>query len=165
MLNVSEMNKGQLRAAMREAGLPSGGLNVEGMRAALLNLPVAELPPEEPAQMLAEIPYVLADDLPAIDLPAIGLVAVELPVVEPVALPVIVPAVIAAPVRPARLEANGVKQPSIGTICRQIWDYCDATKPSAKDLRARGAGRLDDVTMTVQFYRWRKFHGIRGRQA
>ncbi|HEY6022330.1 MAG TPA: hypothetical protein VIY48_21470 [Candidatus Paceibacterota bacterium] len=70
-------------------------------------------------------------------------------------------------VRVPQPEQNGVKRPKSGTICAQIWDWCDAqdaagTRPEAKALRA-ALPALDDTTKTVQFYRWRKFNGISGR--
>lgn len=66
-----------------------------------------------------------------------------------------------------RVVQNGVKHPSAGTICAAIWGYFTTT-PSAK------ASLLDDIadshgwdrtTVHVQFYVWRKFNGIKGRQA
>lgn len=67
-----------------------------------------------------------------------------------------------------RPEANGIKRPSEGGICRQIWDALDEkyaldktvpTLSSTKDALAH----LDQTTVSVQYYRWRKHHGIAGR--
>lgn len=67
-----------------------------------------------------------------------------------------------------RPEQNGIKRPSEGGICRQIWDALDekraldGTVPSlsaTKDALAH----LDQTTVSVQYYRWRKHHGIAGR--
>jgi len=159
MLNLETATKAALRAEMRNLNLPADGLNVEGLKSALAAhyaLPAAE--PEAPADEPA--PEV-AVEVPAVTVPEVS--------VPPVVLAPVVPVVLPAP-KPARLEANGVKQPATGTICRQIWDYCDEVErlgqmPQAKALRAWGAGKLDDTTMTVQFYRWRKFKGYSGRQA
>jgi hypothetical protein len=71
-----------------------------------------------------------------------------------------------------RPEQNGIKQPSTGTLCRRIWDKLDAlsaeTKsiPQIKPFRdALTAEGVDTTTCTIQFYRWRKFHGVTGRTA
>lgn len=71
-----------------------------------------------------------------------------------------------------RPEQNGIKQPSVGTLCRRIWDKLDAlsaeTKsiPQIKPFRdALTAEGVDTTTCTIQFYRWRKFHGVTGRTA
>lgn len=71
-----------------------------------------------------------------------------------------------------RAEQNGIKQPSTGTLCRRIWDKLDAisaetkTIPQIKPFRdALTAEGVDSTTCTIQFYRWRKFHGVTGRTA
>lgn len=67
-----------------------------------------------------------------------------------------------------RDESNGVKRPSEGGICRQIWDAIDAEKqttgqvPSLKEMKVK-LSHLDMTTVSVQYYRWRKFQGIAGR--
>lgn len=67
-----------------------------------------------------------------------------------------------------RPEQNGIKRPSEGGICRQIWDALDEkraldgtvpTLSSTKDALAH----LDQTTVSVQYYRWRKHRGIAGR--
>jgi hypothetical protein len=65
-----------------------------------------------------------------------------------------------------RPEQNGVKRPSAGGKCRGIWDMLDGigVDATAKQARETGAGRFDKTTIMVQFYRWRKFNGIEGRQ-
>ena len=94
---------------------------------------------------------------------------VEVPVVvAPAVLPPVAPA--AKPAKERKIQANreernGVKRPSEGTICAQIWGHCDKVLAetgahiAAKDLRA-ALPALDDTTKTVQYYRWRKFNGI-----
>lgn len=65
-----------------------------------------------------------------------------------------------------RDERNGVKRPSKGGVCRQVWDMLDAIgkKATAKEARAKGAELgLNKTTTMVQFYQWRKFNGITGR--
>lgn len=67
-----------------------------------------------------------------------------------------------------RPEANGIKRPSEGGICRQIWDALDekraldGTVPSLSSTKDALA-HLDQTTVSVQYYRWRKHHGIAGR--
>ncbi|MBY0321608.1 MAG: hypothetical protein K2X72_22995 [Reyranella sp.] len=73
----------------------------------------------------------------------------------------------AQPTKPTRPEVNGIKPPSKGTICAKIWEWCDkqqdaGVRPEAKELR-KALAKLDDTTKNVQFYRWRKFNGIKGR--
>lgn len=67
-----------------------------------------------------------------------------------------------------RPEANGIKRPSEGGICRQIWDALDekraldGTVPSLSSTKDALA-HLDQTTVSVQYYRWRKHNGIAGR--
>jgi hypothetical protein len=66
-----------------------------------------------------------------------------------------------------RETRNGVTRPSIGGKCRGVWDMLDeiGLGATAKDARARAAELgFDKTTCMVQFYRWRKFNGIEGRQ-
>lgn len=66
-----------------------------------------------------------------------------------------------------RPEQNGVKRPSAGGKCRGIWDMLDEIggDATAKQAREAGAGKFDKTTIMVQFYRWRKFNGVEGRQS
>ena len=61
---------------------------------------------------------------------------------------------------------NGVKRPSEGTVCEKIWAYLDENKATASSKLDSIADALlwDRTTMRCQFYTWRKFNGIRGRQ-
>jgi hypothetical protein len=65
-----------------------------------------------------------------------------------------------------RETRNGVTRPSAGGKCRGVWDMLDAigTDATAKQAREAAQGKFDKTTTMVQFYRWRKFHGIEGRQ-
>lgn len=69
-----------------------------------------------------------------------------------------------------RPEQNGIKRPSTGGICREIWDFAqgvlDSTDvaPTAKQMRAHGETvGWSMVTTMIQFYQWRKYNGIKGR--
>lgn len=141
---LESKNKAELRELCRNNGIGYNGMNNEGMRAALLTVPVAE--------------PVVTSELPAAPQP------VELP---PVMQPPVTPAAPVRKIQAGRPERNGVKRPSEGTICAQIWAWCDREhdangKVSAKNLRA-ALSNLDNTTCTVQFYRWRKFNAIQGR--
>lgn len=66
-----------------------------------------------------------------------------------------------------REQRNGVTRPSAGGKCRGIWDMLDGigTGATAKEARETGLPKgFDKTTIMVQFYRWRKFNGIEGRQ-
>lgn len=69
-----------------------------------------------------------------------------------------------------REERNGMTRPSIGGVCREIWDACDelyvdGKVPSLKEMKkVADAKGWSHVTTSVQYYQWRKFHGVRGRQ-
>lgn len=70
-----------------------------------------------------------------------------------------------------REERNGVKRPSIGGACRMVWDYLDSVvaageQPSAKMVKAHAMEMgWNQNNASIEFYQWRKFNGIRGRQA
>jgi hypothetical protein len=66
-----------------------------------------------------------------------------------------------------RPEQNGVKRPSIGGKCRAIWDALDAylketgEQPTSKTVKALAADEgWNPNTASIEFYQWRKFHGI-----
>lgn len=160
---LAQMNKGQLREACRAFSIGYNSLNNDGMRAALAEHASDYVAPQgAPVAPLAQVEPRVLTDVP------VAVVAPTLPV--PPAAPK-VPKVV-------QPEANGVKRPKPGTICAEIWDWCDRTqagtpasegvaevpgvRPEAKALRAALPAR-DDTTKTVQFYRWRKFNGIQGR--
>jgi hypothetical protein len=70
-----------------------------------------------------------------------------------------------------RPEQNGVKRPSAGGMCRAVWDFLDAkvaegAAVTAKDVKAWAPAQgWNPNNASIEFYQWRKFHGIRGRQA
>lgn len=86
----------------------------------------------------------------------------------------------AAPVRKAggytiqkdRPEQNGIKMPSEGTTCRLIWDTLDSLSselgsvPPIKLFKEVASKMdIDPTTTTIQYYKWRNFHGVSGRLA
>jgi hypothetical protein len=71
-----------------------------------------------------------------------------------------------------REERNGVKRPSVGGMCRAVWDFCDAHQaangaaPAVKDVKAAAeTNSWNANNASIEYYLWRKFMGIRGRQA
>lgn len=100
-----------------------------------------------------------------------------------VAAPVAPAPVVAAPVEPAkpvdtskrtiekdRPEQNGVKQPSAGGMCRAVWDFCTSASATtlvtaAQVKEAAAANGWNPNNAMIEYYQWRKFNGIRGRQA
>jgi len=66
---------------------------------------------------------------------------------------------------------NGVKRPSNGTVCGKVWDLFDEFR--SINGRPINAGELADfadgngwnrTNVSCEFYAWRKFNGIKGRQ-
>lgn len=69
-----------------------------------------------------------------------------------------------------RAEQNGVVRPSEGGVCASIWAECDSRSqdgnvPPVKDMKAWAlANGVDQTTCLIQYYQWRKFMGVRGRE-
>jgi hypothetical protein len=66
-----------------------------------------------------------------------------------------------------RPEQNGIKRPSIGGKCRAIWDALDAyvketgEQPTSKTVKELAADEgWNPNNASIEFYQWRKFHGI-----
>jgi hypothetical protein len=71
-----------------------------------------------------------------------------------------------------REEKNGVKRPSAGGLCRAVWDFCDERRastgaaPTVADVKLEATARgWNSNNASIEYYQWRKFEGIRGRQA
>jgi len=73
-----------------------------------------------------------------------------------------------------REEANGVKRPSAGTLCAQVWNIATELsngdeKPTTKIaklsevVKAATAKGINQYTARTQYARWRVFHGVTGR--
>jgi hypothetical protein len=73
-----------------------------------------------------------------------------------------------------RPESNGVKRPSAGTLCDQVWqtatelsngDEMPRTKIAtlSEVVKACEAKGINKYTARTQYARWRVFHGITGR--
>lgn len=71
-----------------------------------------------------------------------------------------------------RPEQNGIKRPSAGGRCRAVWDAMDEfvalenAQPDAKFVRKLAEENgWNPNNASIEFYQWRKFNGISGRQA
>lgn len=72
-----------------------------------------------------------------------------------------------------REERNGLKRPSLGGVCRAVWDACDKvhTEEDGRVITSKEIQALAVVhgwnanNASIEYYNWRKFMGIRGRQA
>jgi predicted component of type VI protein secretion system len=185
-----QMGKNELRAACKAAGIAYGKLNNDGMRAALAakdaelgipetvgqtEAPVASEPAapvvseEKPAEEPAAAPV---EQAPAEPTPA---EQIEKTMNEAISLQArgLVGSVrgktAGMKIEKDREERNGVKRPSAGGLCRQIWDALDAIKaggetPTAKQVTELALAKgWNKNNASIEFYQWRKFNGIEGR--
>lgn len=184
--DLATANKGALRGYCRDYGISSTALNVDGMRAALAEHASDYSGASNAAANVEPVATETATEVATEAATVVEPVAVEPvepatvetpPAVEP-ATPRTAAEVFAANPKPAKAakvrtpreprdEANGVKRPAAATLCGRIWSWCDAqvaegVRPEAAALRDALAD-IDPTTCTVQYYRWRKFNGIRGR--
>lgn len=137
MTNFTEMTKAQLAAALTDAGVE---LPRKANHATLVALAVQHLTPAAPA-----VPALPVSAKPV--QVAVGLV-----------------------IEKDRPTQNGVTRPSAGGRCRAVWDALDAyraetnTVPDAKVVRELAADEgWNPNNASIEFYQWRKFHGITGR--
>lgn len=191
-MNVNEMGKVELRAACKTAGIAYGKLNNDGMRAALvehndaqerhaaadLNDKVFGKAPaqtEEVKSEPAQAPQTTSVDKlfdahetdTAAALAQGDAVANQLEVADAVVAAAAAAAKPGLKIEKNRAEQNGITRPSAGGVCAGIWTMLDdlGTSVTLKQAKAFAAAHVfDKVTLTVQFYRWRKFNGIQGRQ-
>ena len=67
-----------------------------------------------------------------------------------------------------RPTQNGVTMPSAGGKCRAVWELCDqlggaTNPPTVGAVKAAAPEGLNATNVQIEYYNWRKFHGIRGR--
>lgn len=66
---------------------------------------------------------------------------------------------------------NGVRKPSVGTVCREVWDELEKLRtaaggvaPDSKAVKALAESKgWNANNASIEFYQWRKFNGITGR--
>jgi len=187
------MGKEELRAAMREAGISYSKLNNDGMRAALVahyaksEEVAAEVESEEEVRptsngmSFAQILGLSPVAAPVHSGPVTRVVdgkKVEAKAPKAKGEPRTRSDKPAAPVVPRvsrkgytiqkeREERNGVKRPSEGTVCGNVWAEFDKNP----EIKAGELQALSDengwnrTNVSCEFYAWRKFMGIKGRVA
>lgn len=146
------MTKNELKAALDTAGVAyAKKANLETLTALYAALHPAE----------GGAPYTQAEVEQ-------GIAAIEAEVAAPPAPPAApAPTGTGLKIEKDREEKNGIKRPSIGGKCRAIWDALDAhaestgDDPTAKDVKALAAEQgWNPNNASIEFYQWRKFHGI-----
>lgn len=176
MSKFDNMGKVELRAACKKEGIVYGKLNNDGMRAALNkahSVPpggsLLDLAVDEAAKVgLTDFSKSIAATAPAVETNIGAPTAIEKGAASE--LKVRKPPKKAAE-RKVRASANGVTQPSSGTICGAIWAALDAKRtalkgetPTFEHLRelAKDAGWQKNTAMT-QYQRWKQFNGLMPR--
>jgi hypothetical protein len=187
------MGKEELRAVMREAGISYSKLNNDGMRAALVahyakaEEVAAEVEAEEEVRptsngmSFAQILGLSPVAAPVHSGPVTRVVdgkKVEAKAPKVKGEPRTRSDNPAAPVVPRvsrkgytiqkeREERNGVKRPSEGTVCGNVWAEFDKNPEiKAGELQALSDEKgWNRTNVSCEFYAWRKFMGIKGRAA
>lgn len=72
--------------------------------------------------------------------------------------------------RPPAEVRNGVPRPRAGGLCAAVWELTEGMAkgdqlPSIAEVKAaaKEAG-LNETNVSIEYYRCRQFHGVRGRQ-
>lgn len=72
--------------------------------------------------------------------------------------------------RPPAVVQNGVTRPRAGGLCAAVWEITEklaesGEMPSIGQVKAVAAEQgLNPTNVSIEFYRCRQFHGVRGRQ-
>lgn len=188
------MGKEALRAACREAGISYSKLNNDGMRAALVAHyaqseeiveqaeveEVVETAPSRPSlfasllnpqavltSMQAQATTIVRDGKRVEAAPAKGKSEPRARTEKPAAPAVPRVSRKGYTIQKEREERNGVKRPSEGTVCGNVWAEFDKNP----EIKAGELATLADANgwnrtnVSCEFYAWRKFMGIKGRAA
>jgi len=173
MEKFAEMGKMELRAACKDAGIKNySKMTVAQMRDELVAYHTANTPADDfemsQDELDAQVGRAKSDEVegeqPAEETPA------EQPA-APAPKQVDRHSGNGLKIEKNREERNGVKRPSAGGKCREIWDYLDevyeggkGVMPTAK-LVKEAAEQCDwnPNNASIEFYQWRKFNGITGR--
>lgn len=93
------------------------------------------------------------------------------PVETPAAAPAPQPA---KPTKAPPIVANGVQRPRAGGKCAAVWEITEAlatgegatrTMPTIEQVKAAAQAQgLNPTNVSIEYYRCRTFHGVRGRQ-
>lgn len=188
------MGKEALRAACREAGISYSKLNNDGMRAALVahyaqseevveQAEVEEVseaapsrpslfasllnPQAVPASMQAQATTIVRDGKRVEAAPAKSKSEPRARTEKPAAPAVPRVSRKGYTIQKEREERNGVKRPSEGTVCGNVWAEFDKNPEiKAGELAALAdANGWNRTNVSCEFYAWRKFMGIKGRAA
>lgn len=175
-MNFDEMNKQELRQACKENGVKNyGKMNNDGMRAALVEAtkpvkasPFAAVlgqvkPPKFEGTSTRVVDGKVVKNAPKVTEPKVREKKEKAP--APVVARVRNKGYTIEKDRPVQ---NGVKRPTTGTVCGQVWDAFDQI--GADSLRASMLNDIADshgwnrTNVSCEFYAWRRFNGITGRQ-
>lgn len=78
--------------------------------------------------------------------------------------------------RPPAVVQNGVTRPRAGGLCAAVWEITEsllshndstgeADMPTIAEVKAKAAEQgLNPTNVSIEYYRCRQFHGVRGRQ-
>ena len=71
--------------------------------------------------------------------------------------------------RPPAVVQNGVQRPRAGGLCAAVWELTeqgmkDGELPSIAEVKSAAAEKgLNPTNVSIEYYRCRQFHGVRGR--
>ena len=71
--------------------------------------------------------------------------------------------------RPPAVVQNGVQRPRAGGLCAAVWELTEAGMkdgelPSIAEVKAAATEKgLNPTNVSIEYYRCRQFHGVRGR--
>ena len=167
-IDYKTMKRPELRKACKAAGIKYGKLTVGGMRDTLAaRVPKKVFGGNSVADEVAELDAAekLGRTAGMGDLiPATTGTPTEVP--TPTPKPVTGRGI---KIEKDRDEQHGIKRPSVGGLCRQIWDWLDLVSakgeaPTAKTVKAMASVYgWNPNNASIEFYQWRKFNGISGR--
>lgn len=95
------------------------------------------------------------------------------PATQPTTTPATAATQQAAPAKPARVPAlvqNGVQRPRAGGLCAAVWEITEklangGTLPTIGAVKVEAAAQgLNPTNVSIEYYRCRQWHGVRGRQ-
>lgn len=72
--------------------------------------------------------------------------------------------------RPPAVVQNGVQRPKAGGLCAAVWELTEAGMvggelPTIASVKAAATEKgLNPTNVSIEYYRCRQFHGVRGRQ-